>query len=80
MEGVDLNELLKAIMGRGLATMANGFEQDARILNNVAVNKFGSTDLIEAAAAKELSKAGQAGDFAGYNAATRTPTAAVPPK
>lgn len=71
--GIDLNELLNAQMGRGLERMANGFDQDARLLNNIAANQFGSTDVMDAAAAKELSKAGMPTDIAGLNTANKTP-------
>jgi len=70
---VDLNELLVGAQARGLERMANGFDQDARMLNNIASKKFDQVDLVEAAAAKELSKAGMASDNASLNAADKVP-------
>jgi len=71
---VDLNELLVGAQARGLERMANGFDQDARLLSNVATKKFDQVDLVEAAAAKELSKAGMGSDVAGLNTAAGTPS------
>ena len=74
---VDLNAVLKAQIGRGMERMASGFDQDGRLLNNIAANKFGSLDLIEAAAGKELAKAGMGSDVAGLNTGAATPKGKV---
>ena len=74
MESVDLDKLMSAQIGRGMERMASGFDQDARLLSNIAANKFGSLDLIEAAAGKELAKAGMGSDVAGLNTGAKTPS------
>ena len=78
-----LNELIDGMMGRGLQTLALGFEFDSRVLNAIVTDKFGSVTLLEASAAKELAKAGMGTDVAALNTGVATPRGDVvvhPPK
>ena len=68
-----LNELIDGMMGRGLQSVALGFEFDNRVLNAIVTDKFGSVSLLESAAAKELAKSGMGTDIAGLNAGVGTP-------
>ena len=69
----EVMSLLETNSIRGINLDAAGFAQDHRLLSNVSIDKFGSTSPMEAAAAKEVAKAGLPTDLAGINAGVETP-------
>ncbi len=62
---VDLNELLLGQQAADLAIGGQSHVHSMRLLSAVTTNKFEAVDLLQAAAAKELGKAGMSTDLAG---------------
>ena len=65
VSSVDINELLRASQGLTLDIAGKQFALTGNRQSVIADRKFDETDLIQAAAAKELSKAGITTDLAG---------------
>ena len=70
---VDLNELLLGEQASNLATMARAHTNMMDLQQRVSLDKWASTDLLDAAAAKEVAKSGMGTDLAGINAGHNTP-------
>lgn len=64
MADVDLNEILKAEQASNLAAMARAHTQQMDFQQKVFTRLESAVDLVEAAAAKELGKAGLSTDLA----------------
>lgn len=65
---VDLQELLLAEQASNLAAMARAHTNIMDLQQRVSLDKWAATDLLDAAAAKEIAKSGIATDLAGVNA------------
>ncbi len=70
---VDLQELLLGEQAHALGRMSSDFDDLAGVRDRVFLDKFVSVDLIQAAAAKELGKAGIGTDLASIRAGANTP-------
>ena len=67
---VDLQELLLAEQASNLAAMARAHTNIMDLQQRVSLDKWAATDLLDAAAAKEIAKSGIATDLAGVQAGT----------
>ena len=72
---VDMNEILLGEQAACLAAAARAHAQQMDFQEKLFAIQGTSVDLVEAAAAKELSKSGIATDMAGFNSAAQTPKA-----
>jgi len=72
---VDLQELLLGEQASNLATMARAHTNMMDLQQRVSLDKWASTDLLDASAAKEVSKSGLGTDLAAIKAGFATPTA-----
>ncbi len=72
---VDLNELLLGAQAATLDTAAKGHVQTMDLMAKVSIKKYDEVDLLQAAAAKELGKAGLSTDLASL----RPPALPAPP-
>lgn len=70
---VDLQELLMGEQASNLAAMARAHVNIMDLQERVSLDKWAATDLLDAAAAKEVAKSGIATDMAGMRAGTMTP-------
>jgi hypothetical protein len=70
---VDLQELLMGEQAHSLARMSSDFDNLAGLQDRTFLRQITSVDLIEAAAAKELGKAGLPTDLAGIRGGANTP-------
>ena len=70
---VDLQELLLGEQAHSLGRMSSDFDDLAALRDRAFLNKLVSVDLAEAAAAKELGKAGIGTDLASVRAGANTP-------
>ncbi len=73
---VDLQELLLGEQASNLAAMARAHTNVMDLQERVSLDKWASTDLLDAAAAKEVAKSGVATDMAGLRAGVMTPPTA----
>ena len=73
---VDLNELLLGEQASNLAAMARTHTNVMDLQQRVSLDKWAATDLLDAAAAKEVSKSGIATDLAAFRAGVTTPPTA----
>jgi hypothetical protein len=70
---VELQELLMGEQASNLAAMARAHTNMMDLQQRVSLDKWAATDLLDAAAAKEVAKSGIATDLAGINAGTQLP-------
>lgn len=70
---IDLHELLLGEQASNLAAMARSHTNIMDLQQRVSLDKWASTDLLDAAAAKEVSKSGVATDLAAFRAGVQTP-------
>jgi len=70
---VDLQEILLGEQAKGLARMSAAFDDLQGLQSRAFLANLTSVDLIEAAAAKELGKAGAGTDMATIRAGSNTP-------
>jgi hypothetical protein len=70
---IDLQELLLGEQASNLAAMARSHTNVMDLQQRVSLDKWASTDLLDAAAAKEVSKSGMATDLASFRAGAITP-------
>ena len=70
---VELQELLLGEQASNLAAMARSHTNVMDLQQRVALDKWASTDLLDAAAAKEVAKSGIGTDLAGINAGSQAP-------
>lgn len=73
---IDLNELLLGEQASNLAAMARAHTNIMDLQQRVSLDKWAATDLLDAAAAKEVAKSGIATDLASFRAGVQTPPAA----
>jgi len=76
---VDMQELLLGEQASNISAMARAHTNMMDLQQRVALDKWASTDLLDAAAAKEVAKSGQATDLAGINAGFNTPNRTTAP-
>jgi hypothetical protein len=70
---IDLHELLLGEQASNLAAMARSHTNIMDLQQRVSLDKWASTDLLDAAAAKEVAKSGVATDLAAFRAGVQTP-------
>lgn len=70
---VDLQTLLLGEQASNLAAMARAHTNIMDLQQRVSLDKWATTDLLEAAAAKEIAKSGLSTDLAGIRAGATTP-------
>jgi hypothetical protein len=70
---IDLQELLLGEQASNLAAMARSHTNVMDLQQRVSLDKWASTDLLDAAAAKEIAKSGMASDLASLRAGVITP-------
>lgn len=70
---VDLQTLLMGEQASNLAAMARAHTNIMDLQQRVSLDKWATTDLLEAAAAKEIAKSGVGTDLAGIRAGATTP-------
>lgn len=70
---VDLQTLLLGEQASNLAAMARAHTNIMDLQQRVSLDKWATTDLLEAAAAKEIAKSGLSTDLAGIRAGASTP-------
>ena len=73
---IDLHELLLSEQASNLAAMARAHTNIMDLQQRVSLDKWAATDLLDAAAAKEVAKSGIATDLAGFRAGVQTPPSA----
>ena len=70
---VNLHELLLGEQASNLAALARAHTNIMDLQQRVSLDKWASTDLLDAAAAKEIAKSGVGTDLAGIRAGHVTP-------
>ena len=70
---IDLQTLLMGEQASNLAAMARAHTNVMDLQQRVSLDKWAATDLLDAAAAKEVAKSGVATDLAGFRAGVQTP-------
>ena len=73
---VQLQELLLGEQASNLAAMGRAHTNIMDLQQRVSLDKWAATDLLDAAAAKEVAKSGIATDLASFRAGTMTPPSA----
>ncbi|MHC2068865.1 hypothetical protein ACYFX5_15460 [Bremerella sp. T1] len=73
---IDLQTLLMGEQASNLAAMARAHTNVMDLQQRVSLDKWAATDLLDAAAAKEVAKSGVATDLAGFRAGVQTPPTA----
>lgn len=68
MSNIDLQTLLLGEQASNLAAMARAHTNVMDLQQRVSLDKWAATDLMDAAAAKEIAKSGVATDLAGFRA------------
>ena len=72
---VDLQELLLGEQASNLAAMARAHTNVMDLQERVSLDKWAATDMLDAAASKEIAKSGIATDLASVRAGVQTPPA-----
>ena len=72
---VDLQELLLGEQASNLAAMARAHTNVMDLQERVSLDKWAATDMLDAAASKEIAKSGIATDLASVRAGVQTPSA-----
>ena len=72
---VDLQELLLGEQASNLAAMARAHTNVMDLQERVSLDKWAATDMLDAAASKEIAKSGIATDLACVRAGVQTPPA-----